>query len=621
MPGSQSISPKDASEQLGSLNKLAVTVSQVINIFNSYIANTKLSKLLDVDASLDLAPIGSIFTKGADSKWTYDNIEEYILPPATSSVLGGVKIGNGITVDSEGLISIIFPDGYSLPVATNSVLGGVKIGSGLSIDESGVLNSTLTTPLSGMLNWDGEKYALYISKKITDPGFPYMYNGTDDPTYENRLNIDAIIFSSSYYAVNGALSGFYGPASIVLSNTPDHTFSVNSWDNMGKISTNDGRRILIGNTNYIAITDSTNFFEINCSGINLNQGTPSKWLALDSSRNIVYMDAPASSYTHPTQSIISPTLTGALVPSSIIVNTLGHITSISTRTLTLADLGYDGMTSSQFGLYDLDVVHKSGTEVISGPKTFSSTYTRFQSITAHSDSNVAIESIALGEGAFAYSGISDYVPMQLANSNTATTGHRVVAVLRGDSAHVAGDNGFGLDIAFRLPCLGWTDPVMSEIPGGLLSCVLTDNTQNYEYSEHEVWLQKAGVLTKVMWLDGNGNLTVTGSINSVSSKTVFTITLPSSGSVSGRCATAVAGIDYPIEWTIAADTNPNDLLITHGLDRRIAAVSIYTVVGASERLLYANAAYAGIIAPTSSILRIEGLATVGTPIVIHCIFA
>ena len=76
----------------------------------------------------------------------------YSLPTATSDVLGGVKVGTGITI-ADGVISadtqsdVNFTsalkdklDGveaganaYSLPTATSDVLGGVKVGTGITI--------------------------------------------------------------------------------------------------------------------------------------------------------------------------------------------------------------------------------------------------------------------------------------------------------------------------------------------------------------------------------------------------------------------------------------------------------------------------------------------------------
>jgi hypothetical protein len=69
----------------------------------------------------------------------------YTLPTATASVLGGVKIGAGISIDGAGVISA--SSGYTLPIASASVLGGIKIGSGLSIDGSGVVSAAGTYTL------------------------------------------------------------------------------------------------------------------------------------------------------------------------------------------------------------------------------------------------------------------------------------------------------------------------------------------------------------------------------------------------------------------------------------------------------------------------------------------
>ena len=62
----------------------------------------------------------------------------YELPPATANELGGVKVGNGLNVAADGTLS----NGYELPTAAAGTLGGVKVGSGLSIDGSGVLSAT-----------------------------------------------------------------------------------------------------------------------------------------------------------------------------------------------------------------------------------------------------------------------------------------------------------------------------------------------------------------------------------------------------------------------------------------------------------------------------------------------
>lgn len=66
------------------------------------------------------------------------NAGGYTLPPATASTLGGVIIGDNVTVDANGEISVAAP--YSLPKAAAGTLGGVKIGSNVNVDGDGVIS-------------------------------------------------------------------------------------------------------------------------------------------------------------------------------------------------------------------------------------------------------------------------------------------------------------------------------------------------------------------------------------------------------------------------------------------------------------------------------------------------
>lgn len=59
-------------------------------------------------------------------------VADYVLPTASSNILGGVKIGDNIDIDNNGHISV--------PTAGSNVAGVVKVGSGLTIDSNGVLS-------------------------------------------------------------------------------------------------------------------------------------------------------------------------------------------------------------------------------------------------------------------------------------------------------------------------------------------------------------------------------------------------------------------------------------------------------------------------------------------------
>lgn len=66
----------------------------------------------------------------------------YTLPVATSEVLGGVKVGSGVNVDTAGTISV---NAYQLSAATQNTLGGVMIGSGITVDSAGTISAQAYT--------------------------------------------------------------------------------------------------------------------------------------------------------------------------------------------------------------------------------------------------------------------------------------------------------------------------------------------------------------------------------------------------------------------------------------------------------------------------------------------
>ena len=62
----------------------------------------------------------------------------YELPPADINTLGGVIVGDNLTVDATGKISTHAP--YVLPKSDTNTLGGVKVGATLDVADDGTLN-------------------------------------------------------------------------------------------------------------------------------------------------------------------------------------------------------------------------------------------------------------------------------------------------------------------------------------------------------------------------------------------------------------------------------------------------------------------------------------------------
>jgi len=116
-------------------------------------------------------------------------------------------------------------------------------------------------------------------------------------------------------------------------------------------------------------------------------------------------------------------------------------------------------------------------------------------------------------------------------------------------------------------------------------------------------------------------IAVANSIPSGVTQTVYSIDLTAQTTVAARVAAATETTDYPTGWTLAANSTTN-LLVTHTLTgRKIAAVNVFEIDGANERLLVPfDAAYSGILANGATVL-IEGLAPTILAIRIELIFA
>ena len=92
------------------------------------------------------------------------------------------------------------------------------------------------------------------------------------------------------------------------------------------------------------ITDGTTSTTIDDGGTVTLQGT-----GLVSVANVggtFTVSTTANNYAHPTQTAINASGSGATVVDGVTVNTLGHTTAVSTRALTLANLGYTGATDA-----------------------------------------------------------------------------------------------------------------------------------------------------------------------------------------------------------------------------------------------------------------------------------
>lgn len=84
----------------------------------------------------------------------------YVLTTATAATLGGIRLGSGLSATGNGTVNVDFPASYVLPAATQSTLGGVIVGTGLNVDAGTISLNTATLVNTAT-------YATYISSTAT----------------------------------------------------------------------------------------------------------------------------------------------------------------------------------------------------------------------------------------------------------------------------------------------------------------------------------------------------------------------------------------------------------------------------------------------------------------------
>jgi hypothetical protein len=131
---------------------------------------------------------------------TVTNAISSVLKIASTSTLGGVKVdGTTITINSStGVIS--GANTYELPIASDTILGGIKVGSGLTIDGTGVLRagaitSTITSGTTFILN--AAETQNYVSTNNGLAGL-YIVRGEADGA--------GVFFNDNYYINDGTTS-------------------------------------------------------------------------------------------------------------------------------------------------------------------------------------------------------------------------------------------------------------------------------------------------------------------------------------------------------------------------------------------------------------------------------
>lgn len=124
-------------------------------------------------------------------------------------------------------IAAITGGGYTLPNATAESLGGIKVGKGLSIDENGVLSAdnTASTPVGGT-SPDG--YELISSKTTEEAVNTVEWNGLS-LRYVKLTAYFPIASSNAdsvFISINGIRTGYLSPSFLSTSHKMLHSITI-----------------------------------------------------------------------------------------------------------------------------------------------------------------------------------------------------------------------------------------------------------------------------------------------------------------------------------------------------------------------------------------------------------
>ena len=241
------------------------------------------------------------FLKYDGTKWVNASISAYNLPVASSGTLGGIKIGyDGTTAktyavqldsNNRAYVNVPWSDTtYTLPTASSTTKGGVKVGSTLAIS-SEVLNLATSGVTAGTY------------RSVTVDTYGRVTAGSNPTTIAGYGITDAKI-------ANGVITLGANTITPLTSHQTLYTLSVYG-----------------GTTKVLDFKPNANAsLYIKAGGdISLTNDTTNKYITL--------------SYSHPTGGA-NTTISAAngKVLSAITVNNLGHVTSVSSKTLAAADI-------------------------------------------------------------------------------------------------------------------------------------------------------------------------------------------------------------------------------------------------------------------------------------------
>lgn len=138
----------------------------------------------------------------ADAKAVGEALKNLNIRPATSTALGVIKVGSGLSVTDDGTLSADAQK-YTLPAATATTLGGVKVGSGLKVTADGKLSADALAAYAAY-----PVGSIYQSTAPTSPAA--LFGGTWEQIASERVLMGASSSHKAGTTVNAGLPNITG---------------------------------------------------------------------------------------------------------------------------------------------------------------------------------------------------------------------------------------------------------------------------------------------------------------------------------------------------------------------------------------------------------------------------
>ena len=173
-----------------------------------------------------------------------DNANNYTLPAATTTTLGGIIVGDRLSIDSTGKLVATYT--YTLPTASNTVLGGVKIGSNItntsgtiSITKANVTSALGVDPTTTYVKKAGDTMTgmLQIKNSVGGAQLELYSTESDGGAYMRFYNNNQTV-NTWHFGVGASNNLNIGYNTITKATFGDGQLQLNTSSNLAPIKTN-----------------------------------------------------------------------------------------------------------------------------------------------------------------------------------------------------------------------------------------------------------------------------------------------------------------------------------------------------------------------------------------------